>query len=644
MNNQNPNGSFRIWLWHHWQTLVLSFLAAALSFPFYELVYASGLDGPFPWLFSYAADGHYELVKHLIFPHGPLAFLIYPVPLGNSVQVTTVVLLVINTILAFQLFELCNRSHAAHTAVNFLVCLVVLSLCEIQLSLLLVAFLALCRDENKPSRNNIYLAAAVSVLNLFIKSYGGNLSGLLLIGWSIRSFAKGNKGNVIRLAASYLVVFLLTRLALFGTLTGSADFFRGQWELALNNSEATAFYQEVNWKLITIGLLAYLSIATVARDQDARQVFFLSLLPLFGGWKHAMTRADNGHFTGFLVLMTIFCFFIWIVAHRNRAMLVLAGTVAVTVITLDMAFTSRNNDYETDKRIALFRPYNLTRLIFQPDSLFAEKKQLSGLRVQDDLLPDSVRKFIGNNTTDIYPWNYGIVAANNLNLKPRPVICSYAAYTSWLDKTDALHFAGDPAEYLIWDLDELGGGFVGIDYRYLLNDEPQTIMELIRRYELIYKDSKWLVMRLRTKPLQVKTRPLSASLLKPFGKWIKIPVHNEKSILRARVQIRKSFSGVLKSAFYKGGPFTIEYVKADSTVKAHKIIPANAKDGLWIDPLIIIPQENLREPAVTRIMIGSLEPNTTEPEFTLMFEEFYFYRDTVIQDPQKVFFGKQPIR
>src|SRR4051812_21879228 len=88
----------------HFKILILSFLLACNSIPNYALTYVPGVDGPLPWVYNYFADGHYNKCMNLLFPHGPFAFMLYPLAVGNNVYVTVFITWLSAFLLSFNLF------------------------------------------------------------------------------------------------------------------------------------------------------------------------------------------------------------------------------------------------------------------------------------------------------------------------------------------------------------------------------------------------------------------------------------------------------------------------------------------------------------------------------------------------------------
>src|SRR5258706_16260510 len=76
---------------NNYKPLSLSLLIACISCPAYQMIYAPGIDGSLFWVFNHIANGHFVLGKNILLPHGPLAFLLYPLAIGNNYFVAVAV-------------------------------------------------------------------------------------------------------------------------------------------------------------------------------------------------------------------------------------------------------------------------------------------------------------------------------------------------------------------------------------------------------------------------------------------------------------------------------------------------------------------------------------------------------------------------
>ena len=70
-----------------------------------------------------------------------------------------------------------------------------------------------------------------------------------------------------------------------------------------------------------------------------------------------------------------------------------------------------------------------------------------------------------------------------------------------------------------------------------------------------------------------------------WGEWIDVP-RNKKSLLKARLFIEKRFLQQLKSFLYKDEQFWIYLKLQNGLIHKYRIVPKNAKDGIWINPYV----------------------------------------------------------
>src|SRR5262249_18342587 len=131
------------------------------------------------------------------------------------------------------------------------------------------------------------------------------------------------------------------------------------------------------------------------------------------------------------------CFLLWLTNQSKGFSTVFLSLVSISMLSLNLAMHA---GYGKQKNVMLFKAYNLYHYIPDYDKIVSEKKLESENYIEHLQLPDSILRLIGKSTVDVYPWNYAIVARNHLNWQPRPVLDSYASYTSWLDGLNSKHF------------------------------------------------------------------------------------------------------------------------------------------------------------------------------------------------------------
>jgi hypothetical protein len=614
------------WVLENYKVLILCFIIACVTFPSYSLTYVPGIDGPLPWVFNYLANGHYILGQTILFPHGPLAFLLYPLPMGNNLVICSALTFMLSFLFSFALFKIYFIKKEQNYLLPTILLLLLQSLVDIQLLIIGLTLTHLLLFESSGKKRHLLFALLFCVLNLYIKTYGGVICILLIAYQCGRTvLIKKDIKLGIQIVSVFFAFFYLVWFSLYKTLNGSLMFLLGQYHLLADNSEAVSFYQVNNWWFIGISLGTLILIPFASKDKNVRSLFMLMLLPFFAAWKHAMSRADDAHMLGFLNFLILFSFLAWLVGNEKKISVVLLSIISISAFSLNMASTAIYNDFSKQKDFAPFKPFNLYNVVVNYDSIVAEKNRFSKNANAIEKLPDSILKIIGKSTVDVLPWNYSIISVNNLNWVPRPALHSYASYTTWLDEQNAKHLRSkNSAHFVIWELDELGGKFTGIDHRYLLNDAPRSIIDFYCNYRLRFKDANYLLYEKLSKEIEYGTKKLSTPLKVKYDTWINVPASEINSVTRAKLKMRKSFLGTLKSFFYKGESFSAEYETSDKKKTTYKMIPKNAEDGIWLNPFIIEPQNNAIEPTLTKIKITCWDKRMYKDDFEIEFEQIKF--------------------
>jgi hypothetical protein len=78
-----------------------------------------------------------------------------------------------------------------------------------------------------------------------------------------------------------------------------------------------------------------------------------------------------------------------------------------------------------------------------------------------------------------------------------------------------------------------------------------------------------------------------------------------EGMLQASVNIERNIYGSLKSFFYKDEAVYVYYLLTNGDIRMYRIVPKNAAYGLWINPLIMNPENGKKEPLVKKIMFRS---------------------------------------
>ncbi len=237
--------------------------------------------------------------------------------------------------------------------------------------------------------------------------------------------------------------------------------------------------------------------------------------------------------------------------------------------------------------------------IFNSDNIVKLNNKFSTKTL--DLLKFSpkVLREIKNQTVDCYPFDMISIFANGLNWNPRPLIQSYVAYTPWLDLQNQKFFlsAQKAPEYLIWEKmatdklqysNKIDYGYLlndsSIDNRYLLNDEPLTIKAIFSNYCIKLIDANIVLFKkhLFNCP-EIKLSQFKAN----WNQWISIPECKNQEVIRASIDIKNNFIGLVKRFLYRNSFVFIDYKFTDGKIITHFLPIKNALSGVWLNPYIV---------------------------------------------------------
>lgn len=606
----------------------LSFLLPALAlviltFSNFNPEFSFNIDPALSWLFNYIFDKDPSLGQHIIFPHGPLAFLMYPLAVGKNLFLAIAFMAIVKCTV-FYLLEKIFSGQKNSILIAFLLCFIFFTIFDILLLMFIIIPFCFTLWLKTSEKKFIYPAIIIASIALFVRASVGITSLIAVIMFLICILYDERKlKSILKPILIWLLSVITIWLLLFHSFNGFINYIIGWFYLSKDNSAAAAYYPNNNWSLLSVCILSLLVIPFIQHKKNI-YVFCAFFFPiLFAQWKYSMARQDIVHGRVFFFFMIIYILLLYVILDRKRNItLLLAG---ISCLTYYMNLPNVYGYAEMNKSFFTVNPLNNVRLHY--DDLKKQWNENSLKNVAENKLPNDMLATIGKSTVDVYPWDYTIVPLNNLNLQIRPVVQSYAAYQPWLDALNAKHFAGASApEYFIWQLnkvttDKNGGKFESLDNRYLLNDEPQTMMVLLSKYEFVQRNEKFMLWKKRKQPLDFKNENAGEQTVH-WNEWIKVPAYRD-GISRVAINIKSNFKGKLKSFLYKDEETYMLFRCSNGEQYCYKIVPANAADGVWINPLIIHPENDLRESPVTEFMLVNSDVSKMQNNITLKFMHHY---------------------
>ena len=104
-----------------------------------------------------------------------------------------------------------------------------------------------------------------------------------------------------------------------------------------------------------------------------------------------------------------------------------------------------------------------------------------------------------------------------------------------------------------------------------------------------------------------------------WNEWIDVPSFSG-GIVRDKVVVTKSLLGSIKSFLYKDEEVYTHYQLENGDLLKHKIVPKNALDGIWINPMILHPENDNIEPLVKKIQFQSSNVKMMSNEIKIEWE------------------------
>ncbi len=565
----------------------LSILILVLAFPQIDATYTIGLDPSYYYAMNYFVNSKIQFGRDVFCTYGPLVFIDMPAPLGNNLAISLIIISLVFVTFSYTILTLgqvINRGKwLLHLGIAFLAC----QLFFIEDMLAGITAISILLYLETPKWKWMALAVITSLFGLYIKPSVGISCFLLLVSYcAIYWFMSHDFRKVLKITGSSALLYFIFWFCIYRNFGGSLGYLWSTYQLTKEYSSAISAYPENHWWLIGIGLLSFSVIPLIDKDKKVRVFYALFFLSVFAAWKHSYSREEELHLSQFYDYLILFflLFFIYVDNIKIRHVFLIA--LSCIGIYSNMQLTGR---YHIDDRVSLNKFSNFSEILFNYKG-FAEKTlTTSEENVESKKLPDEVLNMVGNKTIDFYPNELSYVAANKLNWKPRPIIQSYNAYTEWLDNRDAQYFASDSSsQFILWEYssDRWGeNNFGEIDNRYALNDEPNALYQLLNHYSAIYKNSTFILFKKENGRNLAPPKEI-ASESATWNQWIKVPGVDD-GILRARMTCHGNLLRFVKSLLYKDEEFYMECKLANGNVVKYRIIPENARRGLWINPLFV---------------------------------------------------------
>ncbi|HXG09545.1 MAG TPA: hypothetical protein VNK04_07130 [Gemmataceae bacterium] len=395
----------------------------------------------------------------------------------------------------------------------------------------------------------------------------------------------------VALPLLFIAQYLALWVALGQSLAGLPRYLRASWEVAAGYGEGMAvegFPDQVYSALILLFLLAVLAVLVpLPRDRRCTR---LAVLALFGvclllQWKHSFTSHGRASLRFFSFTALVPFLYLALCPPGRRWGLPRLVPLAACVALAAGAFVKGWVDYGTTARE--FARLGSTRIVDNAVAAAApcrKARELEALRgrLRERWQLPRVKAEVGPAPIDVMFYHgQGVALLNELNWRPRPVYQSYSAYTPFLLAENARFFQSDKAPpYVLFRLRTIFNRFPALD------DSP-ALSELFRHYRPVLTEKSFILFkRVARRDAAVPPRDEAVvTRVVRFGEEVEVdslPGRYQTVML----DFKPAPLGKLRAAAYRPPAVSIEVTTTSGQVATYRMIPAMARVGFLLNPLL----------------------------------------------------------
>jgi len=601
-----------------WIVIGLIFL---ITFPFFQPTYSMGLDPSYVWGLNWLFVNDYQTLTTLTYPYGPLSFLKNPTALGHNLLFYLIFFTILKVgfiYLFFKLSDAFNGSFKSAIPVVLIVCffvntdLLIVGICII-LNLLFY-------KQNKTIY--LYISALLASIGLFIKiSIGIASLSVIFVSLLIDYYHNRNIIRTLKQVGIMGGMGLIIGLLVYQGFVPLFQFLLGVFKVTSGYGDALSIHPYNNWILLSLFLVLIVSFPFWNKEKNVRVAYLLFLLPLFAAWKYGFIRQDISHYSSIIYFLFLFWgIMLFMSKEKIRTFVVACCTILflyANIRTIPMYEARKMEIVGINNFVDVLHYKKFKQHIFS----------LSERNIAQNKLSAEQRALIGEHTTDVYPWEFSYIAANNLHWKPRRTVelgtSSSSQWTS-LESSKNYQLNDEAPEFILFHYHKDMGS---IDGRYILNDEPLVLHNIFNNYMLEEKTDKFLLFR-KAAAAHFEKPVLAEPQTIRFNEWIDVP-KSEDGIVRLKVSSKNTALGKLKKMFFKDDAYYIDYLLNDGNICTYRYVAGTAVDGLWCSPFVRNPLSDKIDPDAVKIRLRNSSSRFISPNITIQFENIKLKTDYI---------------
>ena len=149
-------------------SLLLALFILLITYKSFEPDLAPGLDSSYVWALNFLFVNDFNFLDKLVYPLGPLGFLLMPAPIGNNLYYATFFKVVLQLVFIFQILNF--KREEGQWWLNGIIALIAAWFATLDILILGLSFFLLQSQKTSILKYKFALIAFVAFVSLLIKS------------------------------------------------------------------------------------------------------------------------------------------------------------------------------------------------------------------------------------------------------------------------------------------------------------------------------------------------------------------------------------------------------------------------------------------------------------------------------------------
>jgi hypothetical protein len=545
-----------------------------------------GLDPSWEASLEMAIRQHLAFGTQVVFTFGPLGFLSLPEWTASSVWFSNLALLalanmiVVRFAVATVVFAATRRTYGALAGAAISLAVSAYAGPYADLSVLLIVLIGLLgRERTRRATVAISICGGAFAAVELLEKVSIGVSACVLIALFVVALPRDRGLAVVGAVSTFMPVLILAWLVVGQPLGALVHYLHGAEEIASGYSAAMQISAVGVWAyaaallLAVVGALGAWEISTEAGKRVRVAAVLLWLFFCFSAFKEAFVRSGPGNTPiYFFAVFTALFAFRWV---GRRGLALLAAGVA---LLCGLAAEQESLDQIVHQPIGIAWAYRNISDVANGSTRSAMINRARASVIATEPLPRGALPLLSGRTVAVYPWENALIWAYRLDWRPLPVLASYAAYVSPLDRLDANFLASSraPARLIVQDTNG-----ASIDTRVLSFDESEAAMEILCRYRPLLVSRKYAI--LGRAPDRCSAAHRVSTIHAGWGQRVTVPSPPAGSIVLVRINgVQVGGLGSIRNLVWSSA---LRFVRLNAG-PPRRLNSGTAADGL---PLIASP-------------------------------------------------------